>query len=361
MLSGGLAINKTEKMDLSAEEIQFYSRQIILSDIGYKGQLKLKKAKVCVVGLGGLGSVAASQLAAMGVGHLRLVDYDIVELSNLQRQLLYGVNHLGYAKVEAANKRLLEINPNIIIDPLPLSLNIENAEEIIRDMDIVVDGLDTMTPRYILNRTCQKLEIPYIFGAAIMTFGNTTTIIPKQTPCLECFQVNLDDDLLPKCATVGVHPSILNIIASTQVSEVVKIIIGEKPSLANKILYCDMGNLDFEKIEIAKAENCPVCGTTPSNIPKPIKKTLVKELCGRKGKRVFVITPKKNLKLNMTNLISSLANKFRIRVKGNLGTTFYHNSDNSVSILKSGIMIIEGVNSEKEAYNFYKKIISEKK
>jgi molybdopterin/thiamine biosynthesis adenylyltransferase len=349
---------KNDMKDFSQKELDFYSRQIALPDIGYKGQLRLKNAKVCLVGLGGLGSPAALQLAAMGIGFLRLVDQDVVEVSNLQRQHLYSVNYLGYPKVEVATKRLLELNPNIHIDPVPLSLNSNNAEDIVRGMDVVVDGLDLMTPRYALNRACLKLNVPYIFGAAIMTFGNVSTIIPHKTPCLECFQGNLNDDTLPKCAVVGVFPSILSIIASVEVSEAVRVILGKEPNLANKILHCDIGDLKFDEVEISKSENCPVCGSQPSAPPMPLKQKLIAELCGREGKRVFVITPKKNLELNMDELPPLLANNgFKIKVKADLGMTFGNGLKKTVSILKSGIMIVEGVSNEKEAYDFYSKII----
>ena len=345
---------KNQARDLSAAELEFYSRQIVLPGIGYTGQLKLRNSRVCVVGLGGLGSPAALQLAAMGVGFIRLVDRDVVELSNLQRQHLYSVNFVGYPKVEVAAKRLRELNPNIEIEPLPLALNVNNAEEIIRDMDVVVDGLDLMTPRYALNRACLKLGVPYIFGAAITTCGSASTIIPGKTACLECFQGNLEDNMLPKCAIVGVHPSILNIIASVEVSEATRIIVGKEPRLANKILHCDIGDMTFEEVEISKAENCPVCGSKPLGSPTPIKETLVTEICGRKGKRAFVITPREDLGLNMNDLCSIIKNKgFNIKVKADLGVSFENSSKATASILKSGIMIIEGANSEEEAYEFY--------
>jgi len=348
--------------DLSDEELEFYSRQIVLPEIGYNGQLKLRNARVCVVGLGGLGSPAALQLAAMGVGHLRLVDRDIVEISNLQRQHLYSVKYLGYPKVEVAAKRLHELNPNILVEPLPLSLNEDDAKNVVKGMDVVVDGLDRMTPRYALNRACVKLRVPYIFGAAIMTFGNVSTIIPGETPCLECFQGNLDDATLPTCAVVGVHPSILSIIASVEVSEATRIVLGEKPRLASKILHCDVGDMKFEEVEISKAENCPVCGSKPSGSPMLLKQNLVTEICGREGKRVFVITPQGNLELDMDDLYSLLKdNEFEIKVKAELGATFDSGLYGAASILKSGIMIIEGANSEKEAYDFYSKIIDELK
>jgi len=347
-----------EVKDLSDEELEFYSRQLVLPDIGYNGQLKIRNARACVVGLGGLGSPASLQLAAMGVGHLRIVDRDIVEISNLQRQHLYSVKFLGYPKVEAAAKRLSELNPNIKIEPLPLSLNTNNAEDIVGGMDVVVDGLDRMTPRYALNRACIKIGVPYIFAAAIMTFGNISTIIPGKTPCLECFQGNLDDETLPTCAVVGIHPSVISIIASIEVSEAVKIILEAKPSLANKILHCDIGDMKFEEVDIIKAENCPVCGAKPSGPPMTLKETLVTEICGREGKRVFVITPKRNLNLNMAKLRSTLQDsQFDIKVKGNLGLTFQGSYSQTVSILKSGIMILEGVKSKEEAYSFYTRIV----
>lgn len=344
--------------DLSKGELEFYSRQIVLPEIGYKGQLKLRNARVCVAGLGGLGSPAALQLAAIGVGHLRLIDQDIVEVSNLQRQHLYSVNSLGYPKVEAAAKRLQELNPNIEIEPLPLSLSVNNAEDIVGDMDVIVDGLDSMKPRYALNRACLKAGVPYVFGAAIMTFGNVSTIVPGETPCLECFQGNLDDDMLPKCAVVGVHPSILSIVASVEVSEAMKVILGKKPSLAGKILHCDIGNMKFEEVELSKSESCPVCGTEASDPPMPLRHRLVNEVCGREGKRVFVITPKTNLELNIDDLYAILMSKgFNVKVKAGLGMTFDVGAKGSASILNSGIMIIEDANSQEDAYGLYEQIV----
>jgi len=349
---------KREVKGLSDKELEFYSRQIVLPDVGYNGQLKLRNARVCIVGLGGLGSPAALQLAAMGVGFLRLVDHDVVDLSNLQRQHLYGVNYLGYPKVEVATKRLRELNPGIEVEPLPLSLNVNNAEDIVRDTDVVVDGLDLMTPRYALNRACLKLGTPYVFGAAIMSFGNVSTIIPGKTPCLECFQGDLDDDTLLKCAVAGVNPSILNIIASVEVSEATRIILGKSPRLANKILHCDIEDMRFEELELSRAESCPVCGSKPSDPPKPLKQRLITEVCGRERKRVFAITPKRNLELDMDELYFLLLNSgFKVKVKADLGITFDHGLKGTASVLKSGVMVIEGASSEKEAHDFYSKII----
>jgi adenylyltransferase/sulfurtransferase len=351
----------SQTIDLTDLELEYYSRQIVLPDIGYGGQLKLRKSKVCIVGLGGLGSPAALQLAAMGIGQLRLVDCDTVELSNLQRQHIYNTKYLGYPKVEVAAKRLSELNPNIRIEPLPLSLNEGNAEEIIGGVDVVVDGLDRMTPRYALNRASQKLNIPYIFAAAIMNYGNVTTIIPDKTPCLECFQGDLEDETLPKCSVMGIHPSILSILASVEVSEAIRIILGYKPLLTNKILHCDIGNMDFDQIEISKADNCPVCGLDSSISPIPLKHKIINELCSRNGKRVFTIVPKRNLQIKINKLHSTLKKHgFEMKIITSLSLGFHYNPKVTATILNSGIMIIEGVKCEEEAYNFYNELVVDK-
>ncbi len=353
-------MTRTDPPGLSEEELKFYSRQIVLQEIGYNGQLKLKNAKVCLVGLGGLGSPAAMQLTAIGVGHLRLVDCDVVELSNLQRQILYDTKVLGYPKVEVATERLRDLNPNIIIEPIPISLNSHNAADIIKGMDVVVDGLDRMTPRYAVNRVCNNLGIPYIFGAAIMNFGNVSTIIPQKTPCLECFQGNLEDAVLPTCAVVGVHPSVLSIIASIEVSEAVRLILGEKPNLAGKILHCDIDDLVFEEIVVSRAENCPVCGSKSSRSPMSLDERTITESCSRNGKRVFVITPREDLNLDMNRLLA-LAKKvgYEIKIESKLGLRFAKDSKRVASVLKSGVMIIEGADDEDNAYSFYEDLISE--
>ncbi|MBS7631695.1 HesA/MoeB/ThiF family protein [Candidatus Bathyarchaeota archaeon] len=329
--------------DLTDAEIEYYSRQMILKEVGVEGQLKLKKAKVCIVGLGGLGSPISIQLASMGVGHLRIVDRDVVEISNLQRQHLYGIDVLGYPKVEAAAKRLRKLNPFIEVEPIPTALRATNAEKLIEGVDVVVDGLDRMAPRYILNRTCVKLGIPYVYGSAITHVGNVSTIVPGETACLECFQGGINDANLPTCAVVGVNPSIINVIASIQASEVVKIILGEKPSLANTLLFCDLISLSFDKISLVKAESCPVCGSKPSNKPYKLEDNLIEEVCGRDGKRVLIFTPEEDVDLEMQNINKKIEKLgYTVTVKADMGSTFTKNMKKRGSILKSGVTILEG-------------------
>jgi len=342
--------------ELSEEELEYYSRQVVMADMGYNAQLKLKNSKACLVGVGGLGSPAAMQLAAMGVGYLRIVDRDVVELTNLHRQHLYGVDDVGYPKVEAAAKRLRQLNPYIKVEPLPLSVNQTNAEDIVRGMDVVVDGLDSMAARYAINRACIKLGVPYVFGAAITTTGNLSTIVPAETACLECFYGSLDDKKLPKCGVVGVHPSLVNIIASLEVSEAIRILTGKQPRLANKLLNFDLDELEFNEINLSTVDCCPVCGSHPSRSPVPLKHELVEEICGRKGKKVFVIVPEKNLDVNLSKLKNYLTKKgFSIKVEGKLGLTFGLH-DVKASVLKSGVAILEGIKEKDDALKFFSEL-----
>jgi molybdopterin/thiamine biosynthesis adenylyltransferase len=343
-------------VELSDEELQYYSRQIVMIDMGYNAQLKLKGSKVCLVGVGGLGSPASMQLAAMGVGFLRIVDRDFVELTNLHRQHLYSVDDVGVPKVEAAAKRLRRLNPYITVEPLPLSVNETTAEDLVRGMDVVVDGLDSMAARYAINRACIKLGVPYVFGAAITTNGNVSTIVPGETACLECFYGGLDDKKLPKCGVVGVHPSLVNIIASLEVSEAIKILTGRQPHLANKLLHFDLDEIEFNEINLQKVESCPVCGAHPSGSPKLLKQELVEEICGRKGKKVFVIAPEKSMDINLADVKNYLKKKgFSLKVEAELGLTFGR-GEVKVSVLKSGITILEGLNEKDESLKLFNEL-----
>jgi molybdopterin/thiamine biosynthesis adenylyltransferase len=338
------------------EELEYYSRQMVLPQIGLEGQRRLKGKRACVVGLGGLGSIISTQLASMGVGHLRIVDRDIVEISNLQRQHLYGVDVLGLPKVEAAAHRLRRLNPFIEVEPLPLSLNPRNVDRILEGVDVVLDGLDRMAPRYVLNRACVRMGIPYVYGAAITNVGNITTVIPGETACLECFQGGLDDASLPTCAVVGVNPSIVNIIASIEVSEAIRVLLGRRPSLANALLFCDLESLTFERISLKRAERCPACGTTAAQTPLPFEE--VEEICGREGRSVFVVNPEDELQLDMGRVEKKLASMgLDIIRRGELGLTFSDTHGFRGSLLKSGVSILEGVKDREEALKIFHRIL----
>ena len=343
---------------LTDEELEYYSRQIVLSAIGYDGQQKLHDASVCIAGVGGLGSVAATQLAAMGVGHLRLVDYDVVELSNLHRQHLYDVNTIGYPKVEIAAGRLRDLNPHVDIEPLPLAIGAHNAEEIVTGMDVVVDGLDRIVPRYAVNSACVKLGVPYIFGAAVSMYGNVSTILPQETACLECFYGSIEDDALPSCSILGVHPAVISLVASIEVVETTRVLLGQKPRLANRLLHCDIEAMAFEQVELSNTPSCPVCGLEPRPAPATQAHRLVTELCSRDGKRTFAIMPRRNLELDMEQVRGLVINSgFRVTVSAGLGTTFEWSLAGRASLLSSGIMIVEGARDQKEAQDLFRRLV----
>jgi adenylyltransferase/sulfurtransferase len=328
--------------ELTDEELFTYSRQIVLADIGYDGQLALRNAKVCLIGVGGLGSPIALKLVGMGVGTLRFVDRDVVSRTDLHRQHLYDVDVVGLPKVEVAFNRLTRLNPDVTLEPIPEALNSLNADDLIAGMDIVIDGLDRIETRYIVNRTCNRLKIPYVFGAATASYGNVSTLIPDQTFCLECFMPDLKNEDIPSCGVVGVHPSVVGIVASIQVSEAIRLLTGLKPKLFNKLLYVDLKEFEFNILDVPRLESCKVCGRKPNGAPAELTDKWFEESCARDGRRSFSITPKNRLEVNLEKLGKVLEEK-RLLVKstGMYGITFEYSKGITACILKSGIMVAQ--------------------
>jgi len=345
--------------DFNNHELERYSRQIMLEGIGYDGQLKLRDAKICVVGVGGLGTPIVSQLTAMGVGHLRIIDRDVVELSNLHRQTLYNDADIGQVKVEIAAKKLKAMNPNIDIEPMPVSVNEHTAPKIVEGCDVVIDGLDSVMARYALNDACLQAKIPYVYGGAIGLLGSACTIIPDETACLRCIFPSLADDDMPTCSTEGIHPSVLSVVAGTEVSEAVKIVTGQKPTLLNRLLYFDLADLTFDLIHIKRNEECTSCGKRKQQTPIITEKILIEELCGRdRGKRTYSITPADVLDLDINNILTKATQSgFSVESKGTMGATL-QNGKISVSLLKSGAVVIVGAKDEKDALSIYKEFVN---
>lgn len=341
-------------MSLSDNELKRYSRQIVLREIGIKGQEKLKNSRVCIIGIGGLGCYSAIQLTSMGVGYIRLIDQDVVDITNLHRQILYDTESVGYPKVEIAQKRLKALNPNVKIDALPLTINEESAEKAINGVDVVIDGLDRFGPRRAINRACLKNDIPYIYGGALETYGNVSTFIPRKTACLECFTGTLSDEGLPTCETVGVLPSILAAVTSVQVSEAVHLLLGEEPSLANKLLFTDIYSLNFTIIDIAKRENCQTCGTKTIEAKSTFTESKVVELC---GKDTFMASPRTPLALNLDQITPLLETRFKIKLRSNFGISFEHSKGITISLMKTGNALIKGLSDRKDAVKIYNELM----
>ncbi|MFQ5941625.1 MAG: ThiF family adenylyltransferase [Nitrososphaerales archaeon] len=345
--------------DFNNHELERYSRQIMLEGIGYNGQLKLRDARVCVIGIGGLGTPIVSQLTTMGIGHLRIIDRDVVELSNLHRQALYNESDIGQVKVEAAAKKLKSMNPNVDIEPMPVSVNDHTGPKIVEGCDVVIDGLDSVMARYALNDACLQLKIPYVYGGAIGLLGSACTIVPNETACLRCIFPSLTDEEMPTCSTEGIHPSVLSVIAGTEVSEAVKIIVGQKPRLLNKLLYFDLADLTFDIIDIRRNDECMSCGRGKPEIKPITHKILIEELCGReRGKRTYSITPPDLMEVDINTVLTKAAKTgFTVESKGTMGATL-QSGRISVSLLKSGAGVIVGAKDENDALIIYKEFVN---
>ncbi len=247
---------------------EFYSRQVVMESLGEVGQQKLAVSRVAIVGVGGLGTVSALYLTLAGVGYVRVIDKDIVELHNLHRQILYTPKDLRYSKAEVAAKRLVQVNPLVKVEAVLENVNSNNVDELLANVDCVVDGLDNMLTRYIVNRACVKAMTPYVFGAVGNFEGNLSVFTPPETGCLKCLTPNLSDSHMQTGNTQGILGATPGIIGSLQAMEVIKLLTGVGSTLKGKLLVCDFTDMDFTTINITKNPCCPVCQNNTSENSK---------------------------------------------------------------------------------------------
>jgi adenylyltransferase/sulfurtransferase len=243
-------------VDLSAEEMQRYSRQMMIPAIGRAGQERLKKAKVCIAGAGGLGSVSAYYLAAAGVGHIRIVDRDRVELSNLNRQILHFTGDLGEPKVLSAMDKMERLNPHCRVEAIEADINEGNVFEVIGGCQVVIDALDNIRTRRALNLATVRSRIPLIYGGVEAFSGMVSTFISGETPCFECLFSHIAEEERTR-GVVGPLPAV---IGSIQALEAMRILLGEHPSLACTLLYFSGKNMSFQNITVERNPLCSVCG-----------------------------------------------------------------------------------------------------
>lgn len=329
---------------------EYYSRQTILKELGRKGQKKLAQSKVAVVGLGGLGTVSSLYLALAGVGHLRLIDQDTVELDNLHRQVLYGPDDLRYPKVEVAAKKLEETNPFVKVEAISENLNASNIEKLLSGVDCVVDGLDNMHTRYLVNRACASLGVPYVFGAAIGVEGNLSVFAVPETPCLECVFPNVADSDLMSCDIRGVLGATPGIIGSMEAMEAIKVLTGIGLPLKGKLLICDFSDMYFTTIDVHKRTDCSVCQRRENS---KSRKERFAWLCGRDTVNVNPETP---LRLNLDEIYDLAKKLFQVRMKSRLALIFGHGAY-EVTLFSGGRMLIKNINDEATALKVYREII----
>lgn len=255
----------TEPKDLptlSHEEILRYSRHLILPDVGVEGQRKLKAARVLLIGAGGLGSPLALYLSAAGVGHIGIVDFDVVDVTNLQRQVLHGTSDVGTPKLVSARKRIADVNPFVQLTTYEEPLTSENALEIFKGYDIVIDGTDNFPTRYLVNDACVLLGIPNVYGSIYRFEGQASVFATKDGPCYRClYPEPPPPGLVPSCAEGGVLGVLPGLVGTLQATEAIKLILGIGDSLSGRLLLIDTLAGSFRQVKVRKDPACPACGT----------------------------------------------------------------------------------------------------
>jgi molybdopterin/thiamine biosynthesis adenylyltransferase/rhodanese-related sulfurtransferase len=260
-------LNTQESSKLSREEVLRYSRHLLIPEVGLEGQRKLKESSVLVIGTGGLGSPVAMYLAAAGVGRIGLVDYDVVDFSNLQRQVIHGTSKLGKLKTESAKERLLDINPAIQIDTHNELFTSANALEIAKGYDLIIDGTDNFPTRYLVNDVCVKLGIPNVYGSIFRFDGQVSVFDAKVGPCYRClFPEPPPPGLVPSCAEGGVLGVLPGIIGSLQASEGLKLLLGIGEPLVGKLLLFNALDMRFDFVKLRKNPDCLVCSKPADQI-----------------------------------------------------------------------------------------------
>ena len=248
--------------DLTGDELRRYGRHLVLSEVGIEGQRRLKNARILLVGAGGLGSPAALYLAAAGVGTLGLVDFDAVDITNLQRQIIHGTKDLGRPKLDSASDRIRDLNPNVHVEQFDTALTSDNALQIARGFDVVVDGTDNFPTRYLVNDTCVILGIPNAFGSVLRFEGQASVFATENGPCYRClFRQPPPPGLVPSCAEAGVLGVLPGLVGTIQATEAIKLILGTGTPLIGRLLLIDALTMQFRTIELRRDPECPACGT----------------------------------------------------------------------------------------------------
>ena len=252
----------TQLEELSSDEILRYSRHLILPEVALEGQQRLKASRVLLIGAGGLGSPLALYLAAAGVGTIGLVDFDVVDVTNLQRQIVHGTSDVGRPKLESARDRLKDMNPHVHVEGFETRLTSENALEIVRDFDIVIDGTDNFATRYLTNDACVILGKPNVYGSIYRFEGQSSVFATEEGPCYRClYPEPPPPGLVPSCAEGGVLGVLPGLVGTIQATEGIKLLLGIGEPLIGRLLLIDALTMQFRTMRLRKNPNCPACGT----------------------------------------------------------------------------------------------------
>ena len=333
-----------------------YSRQILFAPIGEEGQQRIGASRVCIIGCGALGSVQAESLSRAGAGRLRIVDRDFVEESNLQRQTMFTEQDARerLPKAIACARRIAEINSETEVEARVVDARAGNIEELIKDCDVVLDGTDNFSTRYVINDAAVKHNVAWIYGAAVGSYGVTMTVRPRVTPCLRCiFEEMPPAGSAPTCDTAGVIAPIISIVAAVQVSETLKLLVGRTEDLHHSLMQFDVWRNDWRRISLSKpAPDCPTCGRGIYETLKDEASDLATALCGRDAVQ---ISPARPTEIDLAALAE------RLRAAGKVKTNEYllrvQLGARELSVFRDGRAIIRGTSDMTEARSLYARYI----
>ncbi|MCL6453517.1 MAG: ThiF family adenylyltransferase [Alicyclobacillus sp.] len=333
-----------------------YSRQMLFRPIGPSGQARLQASRVAVVGLGALGTVLATELVRAGVGFTRLIDRDVVEMSNLQRQSLYDEVDAaeGRAKAEAAAERLRQANADVEIEPVVADLNWRNAEQWLTDVDVILDGTDNFEVRYLINDVAVKHRIPWVYGGAVSSFGTMAFLNPGDTPCLVClFGADRSGGGTDTCDTVGVIAPVVAIVASYQVAETLKFLTGNDQHLHRSMLYVDVWNNEFQRLQMGERNpECPCCGQRLFAHLNVQADSLTVSLCGR---RTIQVRPSQEWTVPMERMAERLRPFGQVRFTGSLLRCEF--DDWQLTLFSDGRALLHGVEDVARARSLYARYV----
>lgn len=333
-----------------------YSRQILFREIGKDGQEKLLNSRVLLVGCGALGAAHAETLARAGVGFLRIVDRDFVEFSNLQRQTLYSESDAKQRipKAVAAKNRIAEINSEIAVEAVVADVNHSNIESFVKDVDLILDGTDNFQIRYLINDACVKANKPWIYGAAVSSYGTSMTIFPRETPCLRCiFEEMPDAGSAPTCDTAGVIQPIISSISAIQTTEAIKILTGNTDKLHKSLIQVDVWNNDWRKIKLGTPNaDCEACAKGNYEFLDAETGEFSAVLCGRNAVQ---LAPPKITQINLENLAEKLSSYGEIKLNEYLLRLSIENYE--LTVFTDARAIVRGTDDVSTARSIYAKYI----
>jgi adenylyltransferase/sulfurtransferase len=330
-----------------------YSKQILFQEIGSEGQEMISRSTVAVIGVGALGTVISSQLCRAGVGHLRMIDRDFVELSNLQRQILFDEQDARsrLPKVVAAAEKLRAVNSEITIEPVITDVTSRNVERLILGADVILDGTDNLETRFLINDAALKVKKPWIYGGALGSHGMTMTVIPGQTPCLRCLMPEVPPPgTMPSCDTEGVLSSVTGVVASLQTAEALKILTGNEPR--RSLLRIDVWEGKFMEFTIGRRPECRACGREDYEYLAGSRTSWTTVLCGRNSVQ---IVPPQEQQISLKDLQQRLARVGRTSFNGFL--LAFEAEGRELTLFPTGRAIIRGTTDEAEARTFYSRYV----